>query len=565
MHVDNDLGVIQQRFQSTCTNHLERQTVERLRDKDPTVWSSNTDVAGDILNRLGWLDAPVTFRPRLDELRRWASAARAQGLRRAVVLGMGGSSLAPEVFANLWRNPEVQLDILDNTATEAVRHAWQQSPPEQTIYIVSSKSGTTTETLAFFEYFHAQAVAILGDAAGRHFVAITDAGSALERRAIEHDFQQIFLNPTDIGGRFSALSYFGLVPAALLDIDLSRLLNSAEQEMQRCADPNSAAAKLGYALGTAIEMGRDKLMLVMSETLCPLSAWIEQLIAESLGKQGMGSVPVRAEPAIGVTDNLDDRFYILLDSGSHDPTIQALHQQLLDVGCPVMRRSVLDRYDLGREYFTWEFATAIAAAVLQLNPFDEPDVAVSKTMTCNVLEDAQASGRQADENTGTALTPSADHPLFAGCGDPASYLRELLNSVQTGDYFALLAFLPATASVEDFLRTRARVLATHLGCVVSTGIGPRYLHSTGQLHKGGANNGVFLLLSANSADDIDIPGQHYTFGQLNQAQASGDFKVLQARQRRVLRIHLGAHIEQNLECLTELIDAELLRRQSANI
>ena len=306
-------------------------------------------------------------------------------------------------------------------------------------------------------------------------------------------------------------------------------------------------------------------MLVMSETLRPLFVWVAQLIAESLGKQGMGSVPICAEPHIRVTDNLDDRFYVLLDSGSMPPAIQTLYQQLVDVGCPVIRRSMIDPFDLGREYFTWEFATAIAAAVLQLNPFDEPDVAVSKTMTRSVLDHRQVIDRPADDNAGTALTPSADHPLFARCSDSASYLRELLNSVQIGDYFALLAFLPVTTSLERFLRTRARVLAKHLGCVVSTGIGPRYLHSTGQLHKGGANNGVFLLLSADTDDDIDVPGRHYTFGQLNQAQASGDFQVLQTRHRRVLWMHLGAQVERNLEHLTELIDAELLGRQSAMI
>ncbi len=565
MHLTNRLGVLQQPFESTRANHLKRRTVKRLCDKDPTVWSATTDVIEDILNRLGWIEAPVTFRPRLDDLRDWASVSRAQGLRRVVVLGMGGSSLAPEVFANLWPDAALRLDVLDNTAAPAVRRAWQQSPPDQTMYIVSSKSGSTAETLAFFEYFHAQAVAALGTEANRHFVAITDAGSALEQLAAEHDFQKVFLNPVDIGGRFSALSYFGLVPAALLNIDLSRLLDSAEHEMQRCADPNSAAAELGYALGTAIKMGRDKLMLVMSETLRPLSVWIEQLIAESLGKQGMGSVPVCAEPTIGATGNLDDRFYVQLDSGSMEPAMQALYQQLVDAGCPVMRRSVFNRYDLGREYFTWEFATAIAAAVLQLNPFDEPDVAVSKTMTRSVLDGMQVIERPADDNSGTALTPNANHPLFARCGDAASYLRELLNSVQTGDYFALLAFLPVTASLEHFLRAHARDLAKHLGCVVSTGIGPRYLHSTGQLHKGGANNGVFLLLSADTDDDIDIPGQHYTFGQLNQAQACGDFKVLQTRHRRVLRMHLGVQVERNLERLTELINAELLSRQSATI
>ncbi|MBA7631279.1 Glucose-6-phosphate isomerase [subsurface metagenome] len=366
------------------------------------------------------------------------------------------------------------------------------------------------------------------------------------------------MNPADIGGRFSALSYFGLVPAALLNIDLNQLLDSAEHEMQRCADPNSAAAELGYALGTAITMGRDKLMLVMSETLRPLSAWIEQLIAESLGKQGMGSVPVCAEPTIRPTDNLDDRFYVLVDSGSMEPAMQTLYQQLVDVGCPVMRRSVLDRHDLGREYFSWEFATAIAAAVLQLNPFDEPDVAVSKAMTRSVLDGMQVIDRPADDNSGAALTPCANHPLFARCGDAASYLHELLNSVRTGDYFALLAFLPATASLKHFLQANAHILAKHLGCAVSTGIGPRYLHSTGQLHKGGANNGVFLLLSSDTDDDIDIPGQHYTFGQLNRAQASADFKVLQTRNRRVLRMHLGVQVERNLESLTELINAELL-------
>ena len=484
--------------------------LDRIWRGDHTVWK---DDPTEIANRLGWLSVTEDLHPQVRHLEGFAAAAAEDGLGTAVLLGMGGSSLAPEMFARTFGAAAgaLELVVLDTTHPATVRRVTDALDLERTLFVVASKSGTTTETSSQLAHFWH----LVPD--GSRFVAITDPGTPLQALARERAFRATFENREDIGGRYSALSMFGLVPAALLGGPLEELLDSADAMRRACgagvpADENPAAV-LGAALGECARAGRDKLTLVLADDAPGLGDWIEQLVAESTGKEGVGIVPVVGEPLAAPDAYGPDRVFV---AAGDPPGLDALR----NAGQAVVRLTTGGPADLGGELFRWELATAVAGAVLGINPFDQPNVQEAKDATAGILGD------------GDVEDPGRD--------DAAA----LLEGVRAGDYVALLAYLDRTPETEDALQ-RARVaIRDRLGVATTTGFGPRFLHSTGQLHKGGANDGVFVqIVDARRDLDVPIPDREYSFGTLIDAQALGDLRSLRARGRRAGRVTLDALME----------------------
>ncbi len=490
------------------------QLPKRIWARDPTVWKSDPKTP-EIRDRLGWLVVGESMAQQVKSLTTFADQARAE-FSRVVLCGMGGSSLAPEV---LWRTFGAKagypsLHMLDSTDPEAVRRAEQGGDIAKTLFLISSKSGTTQESDSFFRYFWERT-----GSRGAQFVAITDPGTPLETLAAQRGFRRTFSNPSDIGGRYSALSYFGLVPAALIGVELDTLLHRAHRMAESCAAYVPAlqnpAAWLGAILGESALAGRDKVTFVLSPGIARFGSWAEQLIAESTGKEGKGILPVVDEP-LGTPDVYgNDRVFVsMVLEGESDSQVEGRLNALEQSGHPVVHLRLDDRYDLGQEFFRWEFATAVAGAVLQINPFDQPNVAESKANTKAVLA------------KGGALSPAAS----------AAELKEFLAGIKAGDYLAIMAYLPPTPENDARLvRIRSR-LRDRLKVATTLGYGPRFLHSTGQLHKGGKPQGHFLQIIERTKNDLPIPGEPFTFGRLEAAQAEGDLLALRGRGRPAIRI-----------------------------
>jgi RpiB/LacA/LacB family sugar-phosphate isomerase len=502
----------------------------RLWAEDATLWSADPGVRGAIVNRLGWLRAPEVMRPHVADLQRFAAEVRADGVTDVVLLGMGGSSLAPEVlqaaFGTTSGHP--RLTVLDSTDPGAIRATRARLDLGRALFLVSSKSGTTTEMLTLYRFFRAE-VERQTAPAGAHFVAITDPGTPLEKLAGESGFRRTFLNDPRIGGRFSALSFFGLVPAALIGVDLGRLLDRAAAMAARCgADVpvrENPGLLLGATLGGLAQSGRDKVTLLVSPGSRALGAWLEQLLTESTGKLGKGLVVVNEEPVGPPEVYGADRLFVAIGLG-RDATLDATASALEGAGHPVARLALEDADDLGAEFVRWEVATAAAGIVLGLNPFDEPNVAQAKEATNSALARFLETGRLPEWPT-----------------DSVDNLVRVLSEARPGDYLALLAYLTpepettaALQSVRALLRDRTRLATT-------VGYGPRYLHSTGQLHKGGPPTPILVIVTTNH-EDLPIPGERYGFATLEMAQALGDLATLRAAQRRVLWLPLdGAPVD----------------------
>lgn len=508
----------------------------RLWQKDPTIWFA--EPVPEISDRLGWLHLHETMQDELDGLQHFAEEVRREGIRHVVLLGMGGSSLAPEVFGTTFGAAAgyPELVVLDSTHPGAVREVERRINPEQTLFLVSSKSGTTIEPLSHFRTFWHRMKGEDGDP-GRHFTAITDPGTPLEGLARERGFRRIFLAQADLGGRYSALSVFGLLPAALTGIDVSRLLDRAWTMAEAGAFCVSEAAnpcfELGAALGELARSGRDKVTFMTSPALRAFPAWLEQLIAESTGKDGKGIVPVAGE-TLGAPEVYGaDRFFVLfsLDGDEPDDLAQRL-DDLEAAGHPVARFKLLEKADLAQEVFRWEVAVAVAGAELGIHPFNQPDVQLAKELAL----EAMASGTQAGATAEDAaeIIVSATEP-----GALARHLAAWLAAARPGDYVAVQAYLAPTGRTREALQAIRLVLRDRLKLATTLGYGPRFLHSTGQLHKGGANSGLFLQLVDEPEDDIAVPETDYSFGALIRAQALGDYRALIKRGRRVLRLNLG--------------------------
>ncbi len=525
----------------------------RLLVHDDTLWGEDPAHRKVAANRLGWLDVGRTIAPQAPALRAFAADVAAEGLTHAVLLGMGGSSLAPEVFRRTFgvAPGALELTVLDNTSPAAVRAVADAHDLARTLFVVASKSGGTIEVTSFEKFFWERVVAVRGPQAGRAFVAITDPGTSLEQLARTRGYRRTFTNPPDIGGRYSALSCFGLLPAALVGVDIEALLAGAEAERAALSEGGGDALALGAALGELARAGRDKLTLVASPAHASVGVWIEQLVAESTGKSGRGIVPVAGEPLAGPGAYGADRVFVAMGSpGLPEATERAL-DALAAAGHPVFRWASPRLLDLGADMLRWEVATAVAGAVLEVDPFDEPNVAEAKAATQAVLKRALAEGRFPERS---ASAEAGNLAAFAPAGAPApgagpeAWLDTLLAQATPGDYVAVLAYLQGSDAREAALEALRRAAGARTKLATTLGIGPRFLHSTGQLHKGGAPNGVFLQVTADEGD-LPIPGEPYGFGLLRAAQAAGDFEVLESRGRRVLRVHLGAAVDAGLERL----------------
>jgi glucose-6-phosphate isomerase len=538
--------------------------------RDPAVWSSDPAVQRTIANRLGWLTSPALMAESLPRLEAFASAIQRDGFTDVVLLGMGGSSLAPEVLrAILGVAPGwPRFHMLDSTDPAAVRAV--ATVPARTLYILASKSGSTIEPNSLAAHFRR----VLEERVPRwndHFVAITDEGTALARRAQDEHFREVFINPTDIGGRYSALSFFGMVPAALMGQNVAAIVGWGLAMLSAC-EPGFGevttypAAALGLAMGAAARAGRDKLTLVLPKALEPFGLWVEQLVAESTGKQGVGVIPIAGEPLGRPEVYGSDRVFVRVRlHGSYAEEIRDTDvRDLKEAGAPVGEIDLPEPSALGAEFVRWEVATAIAAALLGINPFDEPNVQQAKDATRTLLDTYFTTSRlpepppdrTSDDAVKLTLTAAARTKLR---GRPPETLLTLLD---TGDYFGVLAYLgpdPALAARLHALRTAVRNRAR---VATMFGYGPRYLHSTGQLHKGGPNSGVFLVVTATPLEDLPIPGQPFSFATLEQAQALGDFASLDTTGRRALHVHLPAPDPQLIDRLAEALLGRLDRNLS---
>jgi len=528
----------------------------RIHTRDVSLWPAAPEEQPIIGKRLGWLDAPDWLKKNREELTTWARDIYGQEFARVVVLGMGGSSLAARTLAGVFGKTEqgLPLVVLDTTHPEAIAVTAAAASLSETLFVSASKSGTTAEVTALTAYFYQQVKAERGRAAGENFVAITDAGSALQHYAEAHDFRRCFLNPADVGGRFSMLTAFGMVPAALLGLDLDRMFNSARAARVASEadtpDADQSALRLGQAMARSALAGRNKLTLLLSPQLGAFSAWVEQLIAESTGKSGTGIIPVIDE-SLPIGAYGMDRFFVAVTlTGDHtlDETLQALEA----AGHEIDHHQLDDRYDLAGEFFRWEFAVAVAGALLAVNPFDEPDVVSSKQTTRRLLEgnkeeQANSIGEIHDDAGLTLRMPISLVDEDAGLS--GQLLRFFQNASPT-NYLTLMPFLYMTDDVQNALSELITALRAVLPLPVILNPGPRYLHSTGQLHKGGPNSGLYLIITASTDTMLPIPGEPYSFSDLNNAQASGDFLSLVALGRQVAHLDLGALTQQALAAVT---------------
>jgi len=522
------------------------RAAERMHAIDPTLWTEDPKGQEEIKIRLGWLGLPESSRSAIQDINDFAAQTREAGFTYTLLIGMGGSSLAPEVLALTFKpsdlQPSTEFAILDSTDPAQVLATAAQFPIEKTLFVVSSKSGGTSEVNANFNYFWAQAEKVFGAKAGERFVAITDPGTALETLANERGFRKVFNADPNVGGRYSALTHFGLVPASLMGINIEKLLDRAAWMAKQCAADVPPARNpglvLGAVMGQAVLQECDKLTIVTDPSLASVGSWLEQLIAESTGKQGKGVVPVDLEPVGEAAAYGKDRLFVYLrKDGDCDADLDKLQK----AGHPLLVFDVADPYDLGAEFYRWEVATAIACAVLNVNAFDQPDVQDAKDRTKAKIIEYRENGKLVDagaEGAGESVESRKMH------------IENFIAVAGAGDYIAINAYLPRNPSIAEAL-TRLRVaIRVRTGCATTVGFGPRFLHSTGQLHKGGADNGVFLQITADSLQDAEIPTENMTFSVLERAQSLGDLEALTARKRRTLRIHLP-----NPEAIHELADA----------
>ncbi|MEK6282796.1 MAG: hypothetical protein AABN95_20765 [Acidobacteriota bacterium] len=558
-----NLGEFDAAVRTTLNEAAESNVVKRIWDKDATVWKDDESHKKIIANSLGWLTVPRQMLQVAHELVSFAENVRGSDERYVMVCGMGGSSLCPEVLRQTFgRQKEFpELLVLDSTDPDSIDAFAKQIDTSRCFFIIASKSGTTTEPVAFHRFWY-QEVGKKFPKPGSSFVAITDPGTLMARTATAEEFRRIFLNPPDIGGRYSALSYFGMVPAALMGLDINELLMRANRMALMCGPDigvvENPAALLGVIMAECAVAGRDKLTIITDQKLSALGLWIEQLIAESTGKEGKGIVPVIGEPLGPPSAYGDDRLFVAISSGAGpglgaDESASKL-KALEAAGHPVVYRNLTGLDELGAEFFLWEMATAIAGWRLRINPFDQPNVQESKDATKALLERFAKEGKLDEPspiaNDGTLSVYSKDQDSALSV---AEALRAHLAKVKPRDYIALLAYVEETPDVDAALQALRLGVRDATGCATTTGYGPRFLHSTGQLHKGGPDSGVFIQITAPDKTDFSVPGATYSFSILKQAQAQGDLEALLAHRRRAIRVDLGEDVLVGLKRLKELL------------
>lgn len=558
------LGEFQKSVDEALAEIKADQVIERIWVHDHTLWKPEPS---EITNRLGWLRIAEKMEASLLELDDLVSSLREEGYSQALLLGMGGSSLAPEVFCKTFgvRDGYLDLAVLDSTDPDAIKEMAKMLDLRKTVFIVATKSGGTVETLSFFKYFYNQVVDALGVAeAGNHFIAITDAGSKLDEIASQFNFRATFRNDRNIGGRYSALSYFGLLPAALIGVELDKLLGRA-QDMARKNMGNDLpdegsnyGAYLGAILGELAKAGRDKLTLVTSSQITSFGDWVEQLIAESTGKEGKGILPVIGE-GLGAPENYgDDRLFVFLTQDD-DPMLEEKIPDLEKAGHPLVRMRISDLYDLGVQFFLWEMATAVVGYRLGINPFDQPNVEAAKVLAKELVSAYQESGSLPELKATmkfNGISVFGDEELHsADLNSPNDALQVFLSETNPGSYISIQAYIKPSAEADIALQEFRTQLRDSTGLATTVGYGPRFLHSTGQLHKGDAGKGFFIQLTSESLHDIPIPDEpgsnrsSISFGVLIGAQAMGDRQALLDSNRRVLRFHLGTDVFGGLDKL----------------
>ncbi|MCA9645568.1 MAG: bifunctional transaldolase/phosoglucose isomerase [Myxococcales bacterium] len=521
-----------------------QQAPSRLWSVDPTLFTTDAAHEASIRSRLGWLHSPARMRAHLDDLSSFSREMYRAGFRRALLLGMGGSSLCPEVLAATYGSTPgfLELRTLDSTDPDAVNHAADWADLDQTLFIVASKSGSTLEVRSFEAYFFERCRERFGDSAGSRFIAITDPGTPLVELAKQRGYARVFENDPNIGGRYSAMSFFGLVPAALIGADLEALVGDAERMAVGCApvvpSDDNPGLRLGAFMAGLAKNGRDKLTLICSPEVQGLGSWIEQLVAESTGKQGRGVIPVDLEP-LGAPDTYgDDRAFVYVRYGGRNQSPLDLEvDQLVTAGHPVARIGMLAQHDLGGEFFRREIATASTGPLLGVNPFDEPNVTEAKQETAKLIAEFEATHELA--------APPAHAP-------DSEALAQTLDCLRPGDYLVLSAYFERTPERDAIFSTIRERLRTQYRVATTLGYGPRFLHSTGQLHIGGPGSGVFVVLTRDRSVDLSIPGKTYSFGTLRDAQAFGDLAVLERKQRRACHVGLGGDVDAGL---TRLLSA----------
>ena len=523
-------AVIKDQYQEYLNSGKALAIQQRLAKLDSSLWSQDEQVQASIDQRLGWINCIDKMQSEVERINAFVNNVWVNGFRHCVLLGMGGSSLAPEafslMFSDLAKTNSITLDVLDNTSPDAINQLAQSLNWDQTLFIVASKSGTTIESDSMFRFFFKAVKQHSSKSPGDHFVAITDPDSPLQQLARESKFFDCFTNPADIGGRFSVLSLFGLVPAALVGVDIDQLLNSAKAEQQtvmtdsqRLAD----ASQLGLVMGLSSQAGLDKLVLNLDASLVPFACWLEQLVAESTGKSGKGILPVILANEIQTSG---------AELNQCSVSIQSKFGEISVVCCKHVELA-----NLGGEFFKWEWATAFAGVLMQINPFDEPNVSENKKVTVQVLGEVnQDASRLLSINDSNSLVFDDSENSHQ---ELEKRMQAMLISAKQTDYVAILAYTSDPQGMQMTLGPLRQRIREKYQLYSTYGTGPRYLHSTGQLHKGGDNNGIFVLITQAYSSTAEIPGSDYSFDQLNAAQALGDLKVLKARSRRIIHIHLA--------------------------
>ena len=544
--------------------------MKRLWDRDASLWTGD-----DESKWLGWLDIVEEQTAHQDEHDKLAKEVRQRGFEHILLLGMGGSSLCPEVLRMTFgRIPQFpNLHVLDSTDPAQVKAFEHQIDIAKTLFIVSSKSGSTLEPNIFKQYFFERTKQTVGATkAGSHFIAITDPGSKMQQVAEGDHFLHVFFGRPSIGGRYSALSNFGMVPGAAIGMDTRKFLSRAAEMVRACGPGTSVeenpGAALGIILGTAANAGRDKVTIITSPGISDLGAWLEQLLAESTGKIGKGIIPVDREALTSPDIYGNDRVfaYVRLENGV-DADQEAKVAAIEKAGHPVVRITIADTYELGAEFFRWEIATAVAGAIIGINAFNQPDVEASKIATRNLTSEYEKTGslpaeKPILEDSGVKLFTddknAADLAKAAG-GDKSlvGYLKAHLSRIKARDYFAVLGYIQMNAEHEQSLQKIRHAVRDKKHVATCLGFGPRFLHSTGQAYKGGPNSGVFLQVTCDDAVELPVPGQKYTFGIVKAAQARGDFQVLAERGRRALRVHLGSNLKAGLATLEAAVQKAL--------
>jgi transaldolase / glucose-6-phosphate isomerase len=534
---------------------------KRFWRKDPTLWKAEGAACKLISGSLGWLHVAEKMAAIVPYLQEFAYGIKDAGFRHVVHMGMGGSSLAPLVLQQSFPvgKDGLQLTVLDTTDPATILKIERELPIAETLFIVATKSGTTAEPLAFGDYFYQKVKSFKRELAGDNFVAITDPGTPLVDLARDRKFRHTFLNFDDIGGRYSALSYFGMTPAALMGIDIGELLERALRMAHACASTVPAQENPGLMLGSVIGEsafeGRDKLTFVAPESLCALEMWLEQLLAESTGKEGSGILPVAGEDLGEPGCYGPDRVFVLIKV-QHQPETPNEEKlgKLAAQGMPLVTIRLNDLMDLGQEFFRWEVATAVAGSVLGINAFDQPNVQESKDNTNRLLKLLQQEGRLPEEKPTVLEAPLR---IYGGTssGDGKSLFAEFFGSAQPGDYIGIQAYLTEDSDTHKALQAIRLLLRDRLRLASTLGYGPRFLHSTGQYHKGGPNKGFFIQLTAVDVEDAAIPGKAFTFGLLKKAQALGDLEALRKHKRRVVRVDLGNDVRHGLASLTDILSS----------